>query len=86
MGINMLTGLSTRDAAELSVKAMKQMSDDVGIPQTIKEIGADPKDFELMAENALKDGNAASNPRVGTKEDIVKFFQAAYDGNLDFSF
>ena len=38
-----------------------------------------------MAENALKDGNAASNPRVGTKEDIVKIFQAAYDGDLAFS-
>ncbi|WP_407888782.1 iron-containing alcohol dehydrogenase [Levilactobacillus sp. N40-8-2] len=73
------TGLSTRDAAELSIKAMKQMSQDVGIPTSIKEIGAKPEDFELMAENALKDGNAFSNPRKGTKEDIIKIFQAAYD-------
>ena len=72
-------GLSTRDAAELAIKAMKQMSQDVGIPASIKEIGAKPEDFELMAENALKDGNAFSNPRKGTKEDIVKIFQAAYD-------
>ncbi|AEV94909.1 iron-containing alcohol dehydrogenase [Pediococcus claussenii] len=72
-------GLSTRDAAELSIKAMKQMSEDVGIPRSIKEIGAKPEDFELMAENALKDGNAFSNPRKGTKEDIIKIFQAAYD-------
>lgn len=73
------TGLSTRDAAELSIKAMKQMSQDVGIPTSIKAIGAKPEDFELMAENALKDGNAFSNPRKGTKEDIIKIFQAAYD-------
>ncbi|MCI1553598.1 MAG: iron-containing alcohol dehydrogenase [Levilactobacillus sp.] len=72
-------GLSTRDAAELSIKAMKQLSEDVGIPHSIKEIGAKPEDFELMAENALKDGNAFSNPRKGTKEDIIKIFQAAYD-------
>lgn len=72
-------GLSTRDAAELAIKAMKQMSQDVGIPKSIKEIGAKPEDFELMAENALKDGNAFSNPRKGTKEDIIKIFQAAYD-------
>ncbi|AYM01639.1 iron-containing alcohol dehydrogenase [Levilactobacillus yiduensis] len=72
-------GLSTRDAAELSIKAMKQLSEDVGIPKSIKEIGAKPEDFELMAENALKDGNAFSNPRKGTKEDIIKIFQAAYD-------
>lgn len=73
------TGLSTRDAAELSIKAMKQMSQDVGIPKSIKEIGAKPEDFRMMAENALKDGNAASNPRKGTVDDIVNIFQAAYD-------
>lgn len=72
-------GLSTRDAAELAIKAMKQLSEDVGIPHSIKEIGAKPEDFELMAENALKDGNAFSNPRKGTREDITKIFQAAYD-------
>ncbi len=72
-------GLSRRDAAELSIKAMKQLSEDVGIPHSIKDIGAKPEDFDLMAENALKDGNAFSNPRKGTKEDIVKIFQEAYD-------
>lgn len=72
-------GLSTRDAAELSIKAMRQMCDDCGIPRSIKSIGAKPEDFELMAENALKDGNAPSNPRKGTKEEIVKLFQEAYD-------
>jgi 1,3-propanediol dehydrogenase len=81
MGEN-TTGLSTRDAAMLAIKAMKQMSDDVGIPKTIKEIGAKPVDFELMAKNALKDGNAFSNPRKGNQADIVKIFQAAYDGKL----
>ncbi len=72
-------GLSSRDAAELSIKAMKQLSEDVGIPHSIKDIGAKPEGFDLMAENALKDGNAFSNPRKGTKEDIVKIFQEAYD-------
>lgn len=78
MGEN-TAGLSTRDAAELAIKAMKQMSEDVGIPKSIKDIGAKPEDFELMAENALKDGNAFSNPRKGTKQDIIDIFQAAYD-------
>lgn len=72
-------GLSTRDAAELAIKAMKQLAEDVGIPRSIKAIGAKPEDFELMAENALKDGNAFSNPRKGTKQDIIDIFQAAYD-------
>ncbi|WP_125606380.1 iron-containing alcohol dehydrogenase [Lapidilactobacillus bayanensis] len=72
-------GLSTRAAAELAIKAMRQMADDVGIPRSIKEIGAKPEDFPLMAENALKDGNAFSNPRKGTKEELIQLFQEAYD-------
>ncbi|KRO15553.1 iron-containing alcohol dehydrogenase [Lacticaseibacillus saniviri] len=78
MGEN-VDGLSTRDAAELAIKAMRQMADDVGIPRSIKAIGAKPEDFELMAENALKDGNAFSNPRKATKAQIVELFQKAYD-------
>ncbi|MFD1670821.1 iron-containing alcohol dehydrogenase [Agrilactobacillus yilanensis] len=72
-------GLSTRDAADLAIKAMKQLAEDVGIPKSIKAIGAKPEDFPLMAENALKDGNAFSNPRKGTKEEIIQLFQEAYD-------
>lgn len=72
-------GLSTREAADLSIKAMRRLCDDVGIPRSIKAIGAKPEDFELMAENALKDGNAFSNPRKGTKEELVALFQEAYD-------
>ncbi len=72
-------GLSTRETADLSIKAMRQLCDDVNIPRSIKAIGAKPEDFELMAENALKDGNAFSNPRKGTKEEIVRLFQEAYD-------
>ena len=34
----------------------------------------------LMAENALKDGNAFSNPRKGTKQEIIDLYQKAYDG------
>ena len=78
MGEN-IDGLSTRDAAELAIKAMRQMADDVGIPRSIKALGANPKDFPMMAENALKDGNAFSNPRKGTKEDLIALFQKAYD-------
>ncbi|WP_224429171.1 iron-containing alcohol dehydrogenase [Pediococcus acidilactici] len=78
MGEN-IDGLSVREAADKAIDAMQQLNDDVGIPRSIKELGADPKDFELMAENALKDGNAFSNPRKATKEQIVALFQAAYD-------
>ena len=73
-------GKTTFQAAELAVDGMREMCKAVGIPQSIKEIGAKPEDFELMAKNALKDGNAFSNPRKGNEKDIVNLLQQAYDG------
>ncbi|TLQ04305.1 iron-containing alcohol dehydrogenase [Pediococcus stilesii] len=78
MGEN-IDGLSIRDAADKAIDAMQQLNDDINIPRSIKAIGAKPEDFELMAENALKDGNAFSNPRKATKAEIVELYQQAYD-------
>ena len=74
------TGLTLYEAAQKSIDGMREMCRLVGIPSSIKEIGAKPEDFEMMAKNALKDGNAFSIPRKGTVEDIVKLYQKAYDG------
>ena len=74
------TGMTTMEAAHKSIDGMRELAKSIGIPDSIKAIGAKPEDFELMAENALKDGNAFSNPRKGTKEEVVKLFQKAYDG------
>lgn len=77
MGEN-IEGLSTMEAAHLAIQSLREISKDVGIPSTLKEMGVKEEDFELMAENALKDGNAFSNPRNGTKNDIIELFKQAY--------
>lgn len=74
-----IAGLSQMAAAERGIVALQRISEDVGIPTNIKAIEAKPADFELMATNALKDGNAFSNPRKGTKADIVALFESAYN-------
>ena len=74
------TGLTTFEAAHKAIDGMREMCKAVGIPASIKEIGAKPADFELMAENALKDGNAFSNPRKGTKAEVVALYQKADEG------
>lgn len=74
-----IQGLSKMAQAERGIAALERISEDVGIPTNIKSIGAKVEDFELMAENALKDGNAFSNPRKGTKADIVNLFTEAYN-------
>lgn len=71
-------GLSVMEAAEKAVDAMRRLASDVGIPASLREMGVKEEDFDLMAENALLDGNAGSNPRKGTKADIVNLFRKAY--------
>ncbi len=77
MGEN-IDGLSVLDAADLAISAMARLAKDVGIPSSLKEMGVKEEDFELMAENALNDGNAGSNPRKGNKQDIINLFKKAY--------
>ncbi len=77
MGEN-IEGLSVMDAADRAIAAMARLAKDVGIPSGLKEMGVKEEDFELMAENALRDGNAGSNPRKGNKQDIINLFKKAY--------
>ncbi|HLW06279.1 MAG TPA: iron-containing alcohol dehydrogenase, partial [Marinilabiliaceae bacterium] len=77
MGEN-IDGLSTRDAADKAIHAIKQLSLDVNIPSSLKEMGVKKEDFGHMAKMALEDGNAISNPIQGTEKDIIKIFEAAY--------
>lgn len=76
-----IEGLSVMDAAEKAIDAMFRLSKDIGIPASLEEMGVKEEDFEYMAEMALKDGNAFSNPRKGNKEDIIKIFKAAQSTN-----
>ena len=77
MGEN-VDGLSTMDAARKASSAIRQLSQQVGIPSCLRELGVKEEDFEIMAENAMKDVCQLTNPRKATKEQIVGIFKAAY--------
>jgi len=77
MGEN-IQGLSIMDAAQKAIDAMFKLAKEVGIPANLKSQGAKEEDLEYMADWALKDGNAFSNPRKGNKADIVALFKSAF--------
>ena len=72
-----IDGLSVIEAAEKSIEAIFRLSGDVGIPKSLREAGVKEEDIELMSINALKDGNAFSNPRKGNERDIANIFKSA---------
>jgi alcohol dehydrogenase len=76
-------GLSTRDAAELALDAIKTLSSDVGIPSGLVELGkrygkdVQDKDIEIMTGNAQKDACGFTNPRLPKDMDVAAIYKAA---------
>jgi alcohol dehydrogenase class IV len=69
--------LSTREAAERSVAAIRQLKSDVGITQTLSDYGVEEKDLGMIVEEALTSGNVPVNPRKPTPEDLKNICRSA---------
>jgi alcohol dehydrogenase len=71
-------GLSRREAAFLAYKAVKELSQDVGIPQTMSEIGVKEEQIESLAIAAANVARLmANNPRVMTLDDVRAVYRKA---------
>lgn len=70
-------GLSISDAAELSLYSISRLSQDIGIPSGLAELGVKEEDFSVLAENALKDACALTNPRLASKDEIIQIYKNA---------
>ncbi|MCC5912440.1 MAG: iron-containing alcohol dehydrogenase [Clostridiaceae bacterium] len=76
MGEN-IDGLSVREAADKALDAIVKLSEDIGIPSGLAELGVKEKDFEVMAKNAMADACSLTNPRTATLEDVIQIFKNA---------
>ena len=56
---------------------LKQLNASLGIPVTLSEVGVKAEKFDCMAEDAMKSGNIAVNPRTTTKQDILDIYKKA---------
>ena len=70
-------GLSLRDASKKALTAIQDLSEDVGIPRGLKELGVKDKDLKVMAENAQKDACGLTNPRCPTLDDVIQIYRNA---------
>ncbi|MBC7319873.1 iron-containing alcohol dehydrogenase [bacterium] len=75
-----LPGGTLRETALKSVKAVKELIRDIGLPKNLKSVGVRREDFDRIAEEAMKSGNLAVNPRVCKKEDLISILEASYEG------
>lgn len=72
-----IVGLGDVDAAMLAVEAVENLGGDVGIPNTLSEAGVDSDGIQILAEDTMKSGNVAVNPRKTTIEDVIALYEEA---------
>ena len=70
-------GMSERDAADVAIDAIRRLSEDVGIPSGLSQLGVKEEDLKTMAENAMKDATSFTNPRKATLEDVIQIYKNA---------
>lgn len=70
-------GLSDHDAALLAISSIERLSEMLNIPSGFTEMGADEADIPTLAENAMKDATAATNPRKPTLEEVKAIIKNA---------
>ncbi len=75
-------GLDTFKAAQKAFDAVVNLSNDIGIPNNLKEVGMDLQQLDKLAADTMKSGNVLANPRRNTIEDVKQIFLDAYHGQL----
>lgn len=73
-----ISGISMEEAAVAAIKAVRQLSQDIGLPQKLSEVGVKREDIPLMAKNAMLDFVHATNPRTCSEEDMRQLYEKAF--------
>ena len=56
---------------------IKELSEKVGITQTVKDVGGKEEDIEMLADKAMEDPCKPGNPRDVSKEDFIELYKEA---------
>ncbi len=72
MGVD-TTGMTTDEAADAAIAAVRQLSEDVNIPKVCEAIKAD--ELDQIADDALADACYPGNPREADHDTVVELFR-----------
>ena len=62
------------------VDELLDLNEELGIPAGLEEVGVTRDKFDAMADDAMKSGNIAVNPRSTTKKDVLALYEKAFSG------
>lgn len=77
MGMD-ITGMSVKEGAKAAVDAVKQLSLDLNIPQTLRDINIPKEALVQLSKDAFADVCTGGNPREITEADILELYKIAY--------
>ena len=72
------TEFTKEEVIKTFCECIRNLSIDVGITQTVKDVGAKKEDFEMLADKAMVDPCKPGNPRDVTKEDFIMLYNKAW--------
>lgn len=75
MGVEGVDSMTQEEYRKAAVDAVKQLSEDVGIPKDLKEI-VKKEDIPFLAQSAFDDACRPGNPKETSVEDITKLYEA----------
>ena len=75
MGVKNVDSMSQEEYRKAAIDAVKKLSQDVGIPSSLKEI-VKKEDIPFLAQSAMDDACRPGNPKDPTLEDIIKLYES----------
>lgn len=78
MGVSGVDEMSPAEYRKAAADAVRRLSEDVGIPQTLREIGVRQEDLDALADAAMADVCTGGNPRPCTKELVLGVYRTAF--------
>ena len=70
--------LESEFVPEMLVEKIRCLNQELGIPEKLRQVGVTEDKLEVMTEDAMISGNVAVNPRMTTRNDILKLYQKAF--------
>ena len=75
MGVKGVDEMSQEEYRKAAIDAVRQLSLNVGIPQSLKDI-VKKEDIPFLAQSAMDDACRPGNPKDPTLEDIIKLYES----------
>ena len=76
MGVEGVDSMTQEEYRKAAVQAVRQLGQDVGIPQKVSEVGVKEEDIHFLAESAMADACTPGNPKDPTLEDVENLYRS----------